>query len=91
MTVVVELELNGVRVPVVLDADALAAVAAALPQPEPAPVSPYMTVTEAAEYLRCSRQRIDDLLSQRRLARHKEGSRTLVARADLESLVERRS
>ncbi|MEJ7791831.1 MAG: helix-turn-helix domain-containing protein [Gaiellaceae bacterium] len=46
--------------------------------------SPYATVAEAAEYLRCSRQRIDDLLSQRRLTRHKEGRRTLLSRAELE-------
>jgi hypothetical protein len=30
--------------------------------------SPYLSVDEAADYLRCSRQRIDDLLSQRRPA-----------------------
>jgi excisionase family DNA binding protein len=46
--------------------------------------SPYMTIPEAAEYLRCSRQRIDDLLSQGRLTRHKEGRRTLVRRDELE-------
>jgi excisionase family DNA binding protein len=43
-----------------------------------------MTVVEAADYLRCSRQRVDDLLSQRRLTRHKDGSRTLVSRAEIE-------
>jgi excisionase family DNA binding protein len=46
--------------------------------------SPYLTVCEAAEYLRCSRQRIYDLLSQRRLTRVKEGSRTLVSRDEIE-------
>lgn len=46
--------------------------------------SPYLTIPEAAEYLRCSRQRVDDLLSQRRLTRHKDGSRTLVSRAELD-------
>lgn len=51
----------------------------------PAPASPFVTVAEAAEYLRCSRQRIDDLLSQRRLTRHKDGRRTLVSRAELEA------
>jgi excisionase family DNA binding protein len=50
--------------------------------------SPYMTVVEAAAYLRCDRQRIDDLLSQRRLTRHKDGTRTLVSRAELEHYVE---
>jgi excisionase family DNA binding protein len=51
--------------------------------------SPYLTVPEAAEYLRCRRQRIDDLLSQGRLTRLKDGARTLVARAELEAYVRR--
>ena len=50
----------------------------------PAP-SPYLTIPEAADYLRCSRQRVDDLLSQGRLTRHKDGRRTLVGRAEVES------
>ena len=50
-----------------------------------APESPYMTVPEAAAYLRCSRQRVDDLLSSRRLARVKEGRRTLVRRDAIEA------
>jgi excisionase family DNA binding protein len=48
--------------------------------------SPYMTAPEAAQYLRCKRQRIDDLLSAGRLTRYKEGRRTLVARAEVEAL-----
>ncbi len=55
--------------------------------PEPVAASPFLTIPEAAEFLRCSRQRIDDLLSQRRLTRHKEGRRTLVARAELDAHV----
>jgi excisionase family DNA binding protein len=51
--------------------------------------SPYLTVTEAASYLRCSPQRIYDLLSARRLTRHKDGRRVLVARADLDAHVTR--
>lgn len=47
--------------------------------------SPYMTIPEAATYARCKRQRIDDLLSSRRLTRHKDGRRTLIARAELEA------
>jgi excisionase family DNA binding protein len=46
--------------------------------------SPYMTVPEAAEYLRCTRQRIYDLLSARRLRRFKDGSRVLISRAELD-------
>ncbi len=46
--------------------------------------SPYMTVPEAAAFLRVRRQRVDDLLSQGRLSRVKEGRRTLVRRSELE-------
>jgi excisionase family DNA binding protein len=49
--------------------------------------SPYMSVPEAADYLRCKRQRIDDLLSSHRLTRYKEGGRTLVLRAELAEYV----
>ncbi len=52
--------------------------------------SPYMSVVEVAAYLRCSRQRVDDLLSQGRLTRHKDGHRTLVERAELVAYLERR-
>jgi excisionase family DNA binding protein len=51
------------------------------------PPSPLLTVPEAAELLRCKRHRIDDLLSQRRLTRYKDGSRTLVSRAELETYI----
>jgi excisionase family DNA binding protein len=47
--------------------------------------SPYLTIPEAAEFLRAKRHRVDDLLSSGRLTRHKEGSRTLVLRAELEA------
>jgi len=50
-----------------------------------APESPYLTIAEAATYLRCKRQRIDDLLSARRLRRYKDGRRTLLLRADLDA------
>jgi excisionase family DNA binding protein len=46
--------------------------------------SPWLSVVEAAELLRCKRQRVDDLLSQGRLARYKDGSRTLVSREEIE-------
>jgi excisionase family DNA binding protein len=49
--------------------------------------SPFMTVAEAAEYLRCKRQRVDDLLSSGRLTRHKDGSRTLISRREVEDHV----
>jgi excisionase family DNA binding protein len=59
-------------------------VLAQLEQPSPAAVSPFLTIAEAAEYARCKRQRIDDLLSARRLTRYKDGRRTLISRAELD-------
>lgn len=51
------------------------------------PPSPYMTVDEAAEFLRCKAKRIYDLRSSGRLARFSEGGRALVLRAEIELLV----
>jgi excisionase family DNA binding protein len=51
--------------------------------------SPYLTIPEAAAYARCKRQRIDDLLSARRLTRYKDGRRTLVLKAELEAWLQR--
>lgn len=94
MSVTVDLTLNGARVPVTLDTDALAAIVAALPEvslPVPGFESPYMSIPEAAKYLRCNRQRIDDLCSQRRLTRYKDGTRTLVSRAEIDAHLNGRS
>ena len=52
--------------------------------------SPYMTIPEAADFLRAKRHRVDDLLSSGRLTRFKDGSRTLVSRAELKAYVESR-
>lgn len=83
-SVEITLALNGIPVPAVLDEHALRAIASATVEPAPASTSPYLTIPEAAEVLRCRRQRIDDLLSQRRLTRIKEGRRTLVRRDEIE-------
>jgi excisionase family DNA binding protein len=48
----------------------------------------YLTIPEAAKYLGSSRQRVDDLLSQRRLQRVKDGARTLIRRSDLVAYLE---
>jgi len=45
--------------------------------------SPYLSVREAAELMRASRGRIYDLLSQRRLTRYRDGTRVLLARAEI--------
>ena len=47
--------------------------------------SPYLTVEEAAERLRCSRQRVYDLLSSGRLTRLKDGARVLVRRDEVDA------
>ena len=46
-------------------------------------VGPYLSVAEAADYLRAKPQRVYDLLSARRLTRYKDGRRVLVSRAEL--------
>jgi excisionase family DNA binding protein len=45
--------------------------------------SDWLTVEEAAKYLRCKKQRIYDLTSQGRLTAVKDGSRNLYARDEL--------
>jgi excisionase family DNA binding protein len=49
--------------------------------------SPYMSVQEAAEYMRAKPQRIYDLLSSGRLTRHKDGRRVLVSLEELKALL----
>jgi excisionase family DNA binding protein len=77
-------------VTVVVPAELVAAIAAqavAQIEAQATPVSPFLTVFEAAEFLRAKPQRVYDLLSARRLTRHKEGSRTLILRSELERYV----
>ena len=47
-------------------------------------LSPYLTVAEAADLIRSRPQRVYDLVSSGRLSRFKDGSRTLVLRAEVE-------
>lgn len=59
--------------------------------------SRFLTIDEAAEYLRCGydrrgrvkRQRVDDLLSRGELTRVKDGRRTLIERAEVEEYLRR--
>jgi len=87
----VTLHLTDVRVTLPAETvDALAAVIARrLPEPAPPDPSPYLTVAEAAVYLRASRQRIYDLLSSRRLSRRKDGARVLISRSELDAYLGR--
>jgi excisionase family DNA binding protein len=68
------------------------AIAARLPTvPGRQATSDYMTVAEAAEYLRCAKQRIYDLTSAQRLPFYKFGSRVLLSRDEIDAwLAERR-
>ena len=50
----------------------------------PAP-SPFLSIDEAAAYLRAKKQRIYDLVSAGRLTHFKDGSRVLVSRAELDA------
>jgi len=55
--------------------------------PAPAAGSPWLTVAEAAEYLRCKPKRVYDLASQHRLPAHRDGSRLLFRRDELDAYV----
>jgi excisionase family DNA binding protein len=85
---------RGVRVPTQEEFTALVARVAELeqrlPVTERGSETRYLTVLETAELLRCKRQRIDDLLSQGHLSRYKDGSRTLVSRAEVYEYLRRR-
>ena len=80
------LQLSNVQV--TLPAETISALAALLarhlPASEPRDPSPFLTVAEAAVYLRASRQRVYDLLSSRRLPKYRDGARVLIRRADLD-------
>ena len=63
-------------------------VADLLAEHQTADPTPYLTVEEAAEYLRCKPKRVYDLCSQRRIDFCKDGSRTLLRRIDLDAYLE---
>lgn len=60
-------------------------VAALLPAPA---VDPLYSVAEAAEYLRCKRQRIYDLHAQGRVSACRDGARLLFRKSVLDAFVE---
>jgi excisionase family DNA binding protein len=88
------LELSTPGITVTLSAEAVLAIAGAVQarlQPMAAPVeSPFLTVREAASYIRAKPQRIYDLLSSGRVPKHKDGARVLILRADLDAHLELR-
>lgn len=50
---------------------------------------PYLDVEGAAEYLACAPKRVYDLKAQGRLAHHRDGSRLLFRREDLDAALVR--
>ena len=78
MSIVVELP------PAAVDEIVARVAAIVLEQLGSASASPYLSVDEAADYLRCKPQRVYDLLSARRLTKLKDGSRVLLLRAELD-------
>jgi excisionase family DNA binding protein len=48
-------------------------------------LSPWLDVSEAADYLRCKPKRIYDVVAQSRLPVHRDGSRLLFHRDELDS------
>lgn len=57
----------------------------------PIPPEPYLTVSEAAEYLACRPKRIYELKAQGRVAHYRDGTRLLFRREDLDAALVRRS
>ncbi len=70
-----------------LDDDALDTLAEKLAPRLTKPAQPdgWLTVGEAAEYLRCPKSRVYSLVSARRIPFVKDGSRTLFRRSELDS------
>jgi excisionase family DNA binding protein len=64
--------------------------AALIPTVTPA-VSPWLSVAEAAERLRCRRDRIYDLIALGRLHPRRDGRRVLLHRDDLDAYIEGRA
>ena len=65
----------------------LAELVAARITPTDAPGSPWMTATQAAEYLACSTSRVRTLTLTGDLPHHRDGRRPLYHRAELDAYV----
>jgi excisionase family DNA binding protein len=86
---------DGVNVTVTLTNEQVerlaAAVAALLAERQPAQngtASPWLSTSDAATYLRCSPDRIHDLVARRALTPRRDGRRLLFRRADLDGYLE---
>ena len=76
------LELTGEQLDLL--ARRVAEIVVARTPPTAPPASTFLSVREASELLRACRQRIYDLLSDGRLTRHKDGSRVLIRRDEVD-------
>lgn len=66
--------------------------AAFLPAPTPTPTgSPWLNVADAAERLRCRKDRIYDLIALGKLHPRRDGRRVLLHRDDLDAYIEGRA
>jgi excisionase family DNA binding protein len=77
--------LNGIWLPVELDSSALAAIAALLPYESAVSRSPYMTLAEAAEYLRWPKKRLYKLTAAGAIPHRKHDHRILFHIGELDS------
>ena len=82
--------MSGLPVPLTLPDDAIEAIAHRVAEilGSKSDSDPLLTVEEAAEYLRCKPARVYDLTHQRKLRVHKDGSRNLYRRSDLDAVLE---
>jgi excisionase family DNA binding protein len=83
------MRLNGLTIELGDEAiDAIASRVVEILEDTEARAESYIGVAEAAEYLACPRSRIYALVSARRIPFHKDGSRLLFRRSELEEWVE---
>jgi len=75
--------LNGVWLPAELDSNTLSAIAALLPNEPAASKSPYMTLAEAAEWLRWPKKRLYKLTAAGAIPHRKHEHRILFHRGEL--------
>lgn len=64
--------------------------AALIPSADP-PVSPWLNVTDAAQRLRCRKDRIYDLIALGKLHPRRDGRRVLLHRDDLDAYIKGRT
>lgn len=68
--------------------DEIAQRAAALVECQPVATSPWLNVAEAADRLRCGKDRIYDLIAASKLQPRRDGRRVLLHRDDLDAYLE---